>query len=664
MLRKVLFGCGVLILLALSLLLTGRSAGAHAILIRAEPADGAVVAVSPTKIQLWFNEAVVVRFSSVQLLDVQNQVIPGISVQADHSERDILHVTLPTLPPGGYTLFWKVLSDVDGHFSQGFTTLTIGQVAVVGHPVTPLVGGLSTFLEGGLRWVHYLLLTTLLGALAMVQFVLPTIQSQATTNAAVAQQGLRRRVLQWAAGCAGSAFLIGLGLLIWQLYTTQAAVMFQPTWQEQLWLLLSQTEWGTLWLVRQGLLLFLGGALWYLTRLSQEPHTAWPWLLIYGRVIELAIVQALAGHATSSGPHWLLALGNATLHLLAAGVWIGGLLTMGLILLSLRNHRPQDCHGWQPIRWRSFSLLAALSTSLLFATGLYSTGQQVASADALITTRYGQILIGKVMIVCFAGICGMGNMLIVHPGLAAWLQRRLGRPSGWRRLGNYRLLRLISLEAACGLLILGAAGLLTASAPPRGVDYTIAPEDIKPMLGQRVDDLIVTLEAKPNRIGRNLFNIRSISTKQATARIVRVSLNFTYLGEEQKPVLAIADEVEPNLYQVTGNYLTQAGPWQIDVITQRYGMADSIARFRWVAPPMSAAARTGGQTTSALQPVIVSKAPWAEQLTVVAVAIMVVTVSIVLASLYLLKHRRRPFTHNRQGWRRVRNTSSVTGESA
>ncbi|MEZ4615440.1 MAG: hypothetical protein R2867_07985 [Caldilineaceae bacterium] len=76
------------------------------------------------------------------------------------------------------------------------------------------------------------------------------------------------------------------------------------------------------------------------------------------------------------------------------------------------------------------------------------------------------------------------------------------------------------------------AALLTATAPPNSVNYTIAPADIKPVLGQRVDDLIITLAAKPNRIGRNLFTVRSVSTVPESANVARIELSFTNLVEE------------------------------------------------------------------------------------------------------------------------------------
>lgn len=601
-----------LLLTLVCALLPSQRASAHTILIRAEPMDGAVVAVAPAVIHLWFNEAIVARFSSVQLLDQANQSVMGVNVQVDPAATEQLLIRLPALRPGTYTLFWKALSAVDGHFSHGFTTLHVGQASMVGTPPPTITDTLPTWPEVGLRWVNYLLLLNLIGALVLLLVVLPTAQTQRHELAIAAQQRLRRRILQWATGSASGAFLLGMGLLSWQVLAAQplaqpGAVLGASTWLTAGWGVLTQTQWGLIWLARQTLLLLIGGGLWWLTRLRTEPQSSWPWLLLFGRVIELALVQALTGHALGTQVHWLWAVGNATLHFLAAGVWMGGLFVITFCLLPQIHGERHLVPDWQPLRWRNFSLLAVVSTTFLLITGLLSAGQQVAAVDALVTTRYGQVLLGKIGLVLCAGIYGLWSASLVHPTLGNRVGSWLAYPLPWRRPAPTWFCTLLLHEATLGVLILATVGILTTTPPPRTIDYTIDPAAIKPLQGQRVADLIITLEAKPNRLGQNLFNIRINTTAAAPANPVRVQLNFTYLAQPQTTVTALADAVEDNLYQVTGNYLTQAGPWRITVVIQRYGLADLWVDFAWMVPPMGV-----------VQPVLLSKAPLAPILTPIA----------------------------------------------
>ncbi|MEZ4615441.1 MAG: copper resistance protein CopC [Caldilineaceae bacterium] len=419
--------CGkIIFFLAFYLFFGTHNAFAHAEIIRAEPADGAELAESPATMTLWFNETIVEHFSSVQVLDLQNQSVSGVTIQADPAERDLLYVMLPTLAPGGYTVFWKVLSDSDGHLSQGFTTLTIGPDAVSRHSAAMPAGAETPVpVEALLRWLNYLLLTSLIGALAMLRWVVASVRTQSSPGAILAQHQLRRRVRWLAVGCAAGAFLLGFGILGWQVTRTQVDTTVGAGVSTQLWFLLSQTQWGIFWLVRQGLLLFLTVALWVLATLPKEPDALWPWLLIYGRAVDLAIVQALTGHAGSASHAWVLVLGAATVHLLAAGVWMGGLLTLFLIFWPTRDRIQSLSPGWRPIVWPAFTRAAVVSVGLLFASGLYRMGQQVASVDALLTTRYGQLLISKGLLVVVVGICGLANALVVHPAFTASLRRRL-----------------------------------------------------------------------------------------------------------------------------------------------------------------------------------------------------------------------------------------------
>ncbi len=610
--RSIVGALVLILLVALQILSTSKPALAHVTLIRAEPDDGAILTIAPLELQLWFSEPIVARVSAVHLVDEQNQPVADISLRSDSSDADTLRMTMPLLKPGAYTLFWKVLAEEDGHFSQGFTSFSVGKQAVapprVNLPTGSWLASLPPLVEAGLRWVNFLLLASMVGTLALVQFVLVSAKAQTTARAADAQRALRRRLLGWAASCAAAALLVGLGLLAWQVVIAQDTALPTATWLTQAGAVLTQTRWGLLWLVRQALLVWLSGGLWFLATRQPATDASWPFLMIAGRAIDLLIVQALGGHALTAGQNWVLALTNATLHLLAASLWIGGLVTLVVILLpAIKRGIGAGAIG-QFIAWRSFTLMALLSVGLLIATGLYSMGHQVASVDALLTTVYGQLLLGKLGLVLLAGLCGLGNTLLVHPHLVAPLARRLGHPIGWTPLALHRLPGLLGMEVAVGVLIFGLTGLLTASPPPRGVEFTIAPADISHSLGQRSNDLFVALEITPNRPGQNIFRVRTArGPAAAPGEIYQVLLRFTAVGGNAPPIAAIADESGPGLYQLTGKYLKLAGPWQIDVITSRSGIGDTVTHFTWVvAPP------------GPIHPVVWSKYPLSQLLTLVA----------------------------------------------
>lgn len=103
------------------------AAQAHANLVRSDPADGANLTESPPEIRLWFDEAISAQFSSAQLFDVNSQPVESIRLNADPADPQLLILTLPELRPGVYSVLWKVLSETDGHFSQGLLVFGVGK---------------------------------------------------------------------------------------------------------------------------------------------------------------------------------------------------------------------------------------------------------------------------------------------------------------------------------------------------------------------------------------------------------------------------------------------------------------------------------------------------------------------------------------------------------
>ncbi|MEZ4660466.1 MAG: CopD family protein [Caldilineaceae bacterium] len=542
---------------------------------------------------------------------------------------------LPALEPGVYTVMWRALSDIDGHLSQGITVFSLGHEMMAGHGAAQHLSAtqpeLPVAMEAALRWSNYLLLASLLGGIALAVLVLSPADQQPAAQGARLQQRLYGRTLRWSALCAVGAFMVGIGLLLWQV------VSFQPLssasgWQQQVQPLLLQSQWGRLWLARQTLLLFLSGGLWFLARSSATVRPTWQKLLVFGRASDLMIVQALAGHAASDSHHWLLALTNATLHLLAAGVWIGGLITLAVVVLPAQARHKASAPQWQPVRWQAFSLLALGSVGLLFATGLYSMGRQVASVDALLDSQYGQLLLGKIGLVLLIGLCGIGNTLLLHPKLAAGIGAWIGRPAGWRPAwARLHPARLIAVEVLLGVLLFGFVGLLTATAPPRDAAYTIDPAQLQPALTQRVDNLLVTLAVSPNQLGQNLINVRAVDPAQPlSSEIAVLYVQLKSPGANAAPVKLLANKLSNAEFQVIGTHLTQAGPWQFEVIAERYGKPDAVAAFQWIVPP-----------AGELQPVRISKAPLAPLANRLALGFLVALALITVGVRWLIQRQAR-----------------------
>lgn len=106
-------------LLALLLMLAlAAAADAHAVLVKASPARRAVLALSPPRVELRFNERLEPAYSSVSVWTAANERVDGGMVVVGPEDRRRLSVGLPPLAGGTYTVKFRVLS-VDGHLVEG-----------------------------------------------------------------------------------------------------------------------------------------------------------------------------------------------------------------------------------------------------------------------------------------------------------------------------------------------------------------------------------------------------------------------------------------------------------------------------------------------------------------------------------------------------------------
>jgi copper resistance protein C len=92
------------------------AAVAHAFLDHASPLVGSTVASSPNEVRMWFTQSLEPRFSGAQLRGPGGKVLGSGSVDGGDPKQMVIPVH--GLPPGRYTVRWKVLS-VDTHRTEG-----------------------------------------------------------------------------------------------------------------------------------------------------------------------------------------------------------------------------------------------------------------------------------------------------------------------------------------------------------------------------------------------------------------------------------------------------------------------------------------------------------------------------------------------------------------
>lgn len=106
------------------LLLVATPAWPHASLVRSSPARRATLTTAPDRVQLWFNEAIEPRFSSVSVWDAAGQQVDLRDARIDAEDPKHLTVGLTPLKRGAYRVRFRVLS-VDGHVVETEFSFTL-----------------------------------------------------------------------------------------------------------------------------------------------------------------------------------------------------------------------------------------------------------------------------------------------------------------------------------------------------------------------------------------------------------------------------------------------------------------------------------------------------------------------------------------------------------
>jgi len=102
-------------------LITAASADAHAYVLTVLPADGASVP-SATEVRIRFTEGVELEFSTIVVKDGNGRIVSAERIR--QPAPDTLAVDLKSVPPGAYTVEWRVLS-VDTHITDGVLRFSV-----------------------------------------------------------------------------------------------------------------------------------------------------------------------------------------------------------------------------------------------------------------------------------------------------------------------------------------------------------------------------------------------------------------------------------------------------------------------------------------------------------------------------------------------------------
>lgn len=503
---------------------------AHALAQSSDPADGSTVQQSPQTVTVTFGEPPDPRLSTLTVLDTSGHNFDAGPTLVVPGNAEELRVAVKPLPRGVYTVSWRTVSTVDGHFATGAFAFGVGEAPASGatHPATVGAAAPPSALAVAGRWMLFAGLVLLAGSAfaALVVF---------------------RELL------ASSLLLLAGGWVLAAAGTFSVAEAQREA---------AGASWGDVFATSLGHTLvtriipvaIAGVALAGARPLRDTPRRAALALVLVAAAAAMW-ADAAASHAGGEAPT-LLNVVLQWLHVLAVGVWIGGLLAL---LAGLRG-MPSPAKASAA---RRLSTAAGFALVVVASTGVIRAVLEVQTWGNLVSSGFGQLVLVKIGLIVVLAALGAVNRFRNVPAASRALR-------GLRRVG--------STEVLAGAAALLVAAALVNVAPPVASAQAAATQSVVVSGTDAATTVRVRLEVSPGTPGFNRFvaGVTDYDTgATVSAQSVQLTFRFPARPDLGASTLTLSHQSD-GTWTGRGANLSLDGAWQLTVLVERGAQSTEV----------------------------------------------------------------------------------------
>ena len=509
------------------------TASAHALPQRAIPPEGAEVQAAPASVTIIFGETPDPRLSTISVVNGSGLNVddgPTTAVPGNPLE---LEVPLQHIGTGVYTVTWKTVSEVDGHLATGAYAFGVGVSATSAnaHAARSVVSPAPSILAVVSRWLFFVGSMGIVGVASTCLVALREIPRFAA----------RGVLAMWVAASLGVAGVVES--------EREAAAIG--------WSALFSTSLGTVVVERLAALMLIaaGIAAAFLHRATARRIGIG--LAGLGAAASMW-VDVAASHAGAQAPVVANLLAQWA-HIVATGVWIGGLLAL---ILAVRG-QPSEMKGRAV---RRFSTAAGVAIVVVAVTGTFRAVIEIGSVGNLFSTAFGVLVLVKVAL--FVVLAGLGAI------------NRFGNvPRASRALRGLR--RIASTEIVVGTAVTLIAATLVNVAPPVASAAPVTTAQATQLVVSGSDfatTVRVRLSVAPGSPGFNQFTLRVTDYDTgATVQARSVQLEFSQPLRPQlgQSTLTLTHQADGS-FAARGANLAVAGIWEVAAIVDNGGRSTEV----------------------------------------------------------------------------------------
>ena len=438
----------LLVVAAMALVLVPATpASAHASLLTTTPSAGYSVSSSPPALTLVFDQPVSVRGAPLRVEGAGGAVELG-TARLSNGDRWLSAAVARPLARGQYTVTWQVVAE-DGDVVGGSYSFAVGSAAVSSSQATQTRGLAAAAV---LRWVLFAALSISLGGLAG-QWVAARVIRKA---AAVGSQLAPVRAPVATASAVGAVAAVGLSA-----HVLGGGDVVAGLTHPSVHALLA----GSAGRVSAAEVVAFALAAALATRRRLHAAAALPLLAV-------VVAEGRRSHLDEIGGGAGFAL--LVVHLAAAAVWVGALWHVVTVAWRWRAHRAAAHRVLAEYGRLALALLLVVTV-----TGTVSAIVALPRASALVTSGYGRLLVGKIVLVLAVAGCAAAARWRVR--VTSPLRADAARDPAPGRAARAERLLLGGVLAVTAVLVSvavpGAAQTVALPPPPTGPVVRLATLD-------------------------------------------------------------------------------------------------------------------------------------------------------------------------------------------
>jgi len=643
--RRRFLGFAVLLAFCLTLLFPAI-ASAQAILLYSNPANDSVLSIAPKQVHMLYSEALNPAFSTAVVVNGQNKRVDNRDAHVSSGDQTEMDMTLqPNLPPAVYIVIWRTDSAADGHILRGsfhFSVAnadgTVPTLAPGANPGAKVLGGgnltsQNTGQFDGPTLFNLIMITLVelgaifwMGAQLWINFVL-SISSESHAEERNTNERVQRRFERYfSLPTLIVLFLANIGVLVGQALNLTRGDLAQAISPALLVGLATSGRFGIYWMMREVVILLAMILAVYMIFEQQHSRIAKTVLPIANLVLASALLIALtmSGHAAAVNPDIVsYAIIIDWLHLLAASLWVGGILYIATNYLPVlkRLHIPEQARSLVTVL-PYFTPLVLAGVLIMAVTGPFNAAFHLTSWQQLVSTAYGRALLVKIALIGGLLVTSTIHVGLLRPRLKKEYQKyryaanrlqvvqsrtetaeqippttlngqqavtKTAEPGRATKLLAQQvrireerltkktqvLSRVLRWESVLGIGILICAGLMDvfagtlspiAVAQPQQQQSGNQPQAFTTTAPTKDGTFKVTLSVNPNHFGTNVFTVSAIDTATGKpATNIGVSLYTTMLDMDMGTDTITLQPDGKGHFSGTGE-LSMPGNWEIRIV--------------------------------------------------------------------------------------------------